>query len=317
MRIHWAVVIFAVIGTILLTWHFRTHHLDFMIPKGVVPAPEDDGSDLALRTTLPQPSIEINLANNGILGNPEAQEASIMAEITDLDLGDLNSSPGLDSYLKFGEDNTPARLFELSSTLRTRGQFQRALLALERIIDTTPSDADALDEAAKGITNLVPTLPSWNVDPTSEISLMLHFSSARPASEEMKEAVLQLATLIRQASSAQLEIIPKIISTRRQEAPEDSPIALWISTTGQKPFSSAVITTKTSQDVDVLVDELSLAVFQTIHAHLAKIGYPTPPALEASGRDLLMAYTTRLMWRDFARVLYKEQAAALEKEDSN
>ena len=82
MRVHWAVVIFAVIGTILLTWHFRTRHLDFMTPDGVELPPEDQGLDLARGPLNQQPEIGNHLEGSEVLGNPEEPEENIVAEIT-------------------------------------------------------------------------------------------------------------------------------------------------------------------------------------------------------------------------------------------
>lgn len=309
MRIHWAVVIFAVIGTILLTWHFRTKDMNFLTPTGVVLAPEDDGLDLAVGPIVLQPKIEDNPEVAGVLGNPEEPEEPVIAEITDLDLGDLHASPGLHSYREFGKQNTPDRLFQLSSTLRARGQFQRALLAFERVLDTTQAGPESLAEAAKGIDALSPTLPRWNIDPTSEISLTLNIGSTRPASDSLKKAALELATLIRKSSSDQLEIIPKISTNGEKDAPEDSPIAIWLGTGGKDPATTSVVTLKPSEEETAAINEISLAVFQSVRSHLAKLGYPLPPPLRATGSELISTYITRLMWQDFALSLKKQQEA--------
>jgi hypothetical protein len=309
VRIHWAVVIFAVIGTILLTWHFRTKDMDFLKPSGIALAPEDDGSDLAVGPIVLQPKIEDKPEVAGVLGNPEEPEEPVIAEISDLDLGDLEASPGLDSYRDFGKKNTPDRLFQLSSTLRARGQFQRALIAFERVLDSTKAGPEALAEAAKGISALSPTLPRWNIDPTSEVSLTLNIGSTRPASDSLKGAALELATLIRKSSSDQLEIIPKISNNRKKDAPDDSPIAIWLGTGGQDPASTSVVTLTPSEDETLALDEISLALFQSVRSHLAKLGYPLPPPVRATGSELISTYITRLMWQDFALSLKKQQEA--------
>ncbi len=294
------------IGTILLTWHFRTQHLDFMVPRGVELSPEDYGENLAVGPIALQPVIEENPEVTEVLGNPEEPEEDIVAEITDLELGDLEASPGLDTYRSFAESNDPDRLFELSSTLRARGQFQRALLAFERIIDTSKAESTTLDEAAKGIETLAPTLPSWNVDPTTEISLILHLGTAKGASDNLKSALLQVATLIRASSSDLLEITPKISTNRSNTAVEDSPISIWISTNEKDSPTTPVISLSPSADQDQAIDGISLAVFKTVRSQLNALGYPSPPSFQASGKDLLTTYITRLMWRDFAKSLYKK-----------
>jgi hypothetical protein len=317
VRIHWVIVLFTVVGTILLTWHFRTRHLDFMTPQGVTLGPEDDSSDLALGPISLQPKIEENPEVTEVLGNPEEPEEPIVAEISDRELGDLESSPGLNSYHQFAKDNTTERLFELSSTLRTRGQFQRALMAFERVIDTSKTDSASLIEAAKGIKTLAPTLPSWNVDPNSELSLMLHLGTAQEAGDELKSALLEVATLIRTSSSEQLEIIPKITNAGKRDAPEDSPVTLWFDTTENESVSTPVMSFKASEDAERAINEVSAAVFHSVRSQLEKSGYPPAPPLEVAGKDLLNFYITRLMWRDFALSLSKKPDAPEEDSGSN
>jgi len=310
-----------VIGTTLLTWHFRTKDMDFMKPKGVLLAKEDDGSGLAVGPITLQPKIEENPEIAEVLGNPEKEdEVPEIPEVTEADLGDLEASPGLGSYRDFGKMNSTQRLLELSSTLRARGQFQRALLALERVMDSSKADSEAIGEAATGIAALTPTLPRWNIDATAEISLSLNIGSARAPSDSLKKAALEVATLIRESSSDQLEIIPKITSSKSSDALEDSPVALWLATISEEPASSAVVTVKVSDDETAAIEELALAVFQAVRGHLVRQGYPKPLPLRASGRDLLAVHVTRLMWRDFARSLQKqekEQAAIEVENDDN
>jgi len=321
VRIHWSVVIVCVILTILITWHLRTSHLDFMKPRGVDLGPEDFGATLATGAIGAQPNLDGSTPNSEVLGNPEEQDAPVIAEITEQELGDLEASPGLDSYLEFGLENSPERLLELSSSLRARGQFQRALLVFERIIDTTKANAEALNEAATGISSITPSLPSWSIDPSSEISLMLHIGTAHPASEELKKSILEVATLIRKSSGDQLEILPKIPSTRQGNAQPDSPITLWISTADDAPIiSTPVMTFRTPNDQEMATHDISYALFQTVRANLEKLGYPAPPELEASGRNLLSFYISRLMWRDFALALYNPpnpEDEKIEEEDKN
>jgi hypothetical protein len=290
--------------------------MNFMKPKGVQLTEEDDGSGLAVGAIALQPKIEENPEILEVLGNPEEEkEEPEIPEITGADLGDLEASPGLGSYRDFGKKNSPQRLLELSSTLRARGQFQRALLALERVVDTSNADSKVIDEAATGIAALTPTLPRWNIDVTAEISLTLNIGSARTPSESLKKAALEVADLIRKSSSDQLEIIPKITSSESSDAPEDSPVALWLATNSEAPASSAVVTLKISDDESAMIDEFAIAVFQAVRGHLARQGYPNPLPLRASGRDYLSVHVTRLMWRDFAHSLQEMEKAAAEAEN--
>jgi hypothetical protein len=304
LRIHWAIVVITTLGVTLLTWHLRTRYIDFLTPKGVELPPEDFGTDLAAGSASLQPPITGGpKPANPIAAIEEDPEIPEIPEITNTDLGDLESSPGLDTYRQFAKDNAPSRLLLLSSTLQTRGEFQRALLALERIIDSGKATPEELIETGQGIAALTPTLPRWNVDPTSETQLTLEIGIPQGVDEPIKNATLELATLIRKHSGNQLDVTPKINSAETDVPIANAPIALWFSTTGKTPGTSAIMTMKPSGDEAELLNELSLAAFQTIRSQLAKEGYDLPPPLEASGIDLLTLQITRLMWQDFIRSL--------------
>lgn len=306
MRIHWTLVVLSVIGTILLTWHLRTKDMRFLVPSGVELPPEDRGSEFAFMQLEieDQPEIKGGVTQ---IENPEESVAPEIAKVSESDLGDLESSPGLSEYREFALEKSPDRLFELSSTLRARGQFQRALLAIERVIDTCESDPDSLSEAAPGISALSATLPKWNVDPSSELSLNLHLGTTRAPSESLKKAILDVALLIHDSSGDQLSIVPTINNSENPNAPENSPIALWLATSGDTPSSSSVITLRLSDDETEYFPEISLAVFTAIRSHLTRLGYPAPPDIPVSDRAHLFSRITRLMWRDFARSLHSKK----------
>lgn len=316
MRIHRAFVVLAIIGTILLTWYLRTKDMDFITPKGGDLASTDGDNEFIDPLAEIQPEIKDQPNVHGDIEqpkDPDLVEEPTVKKITEEELGDLASSPGLETYRDFARQNEPERLFELSATLRARGEFQRALLAFERIIDTCLAEPKALAEASSGITALTPNLPRWNVDPTQEVSLNLHLGTARKASEPLKKAVLEVALLIRESSGDQLDIIPTINSGDQPDAPETSPIALWLATPGDDPTSSAVITLRLPPEIADPSSEIALAVYKAIRSHLTQQGYPAPPESDTPGKELLSRQITRLMWRDFAQsLLHKEEEEASE-----
>ena len=307
MRIHWAIVLLAVIGTISITWYLRTKDMDFLTPGGVDPGEDKENTNIATGETSVQPTIPE--APETAPGPPEDPPKPVEPEvtpITEADLGDLEAAPGLDAYRTFARENSADRLSMLSSTLRSRGYSQRALLAFERVIDSSKPDPKHLTEASVGIATLTPNLSRWNVDPTAEIQLNLTLSIARPAPESLKESLLALALTIRESSGDQLEIIPKIISKEDAEAPADGPVALWLSPVENDELTSSVITARLPSDPDLAYPALALAIFKAIRSSLARAGYPRAIDLKLEGPDLLKTQITRLMWRDFALTLQPE-----------
>ena len=312
MRIHWAFVVLAVIGTILLTWYLRTKSMDFLTPSGVEIVESEDSSDFIDLSVVLQPEIKDQPNINSPIQQPETSDKITppkIKEITEFELGDLVSRPGLDAYREFARGESPDRLFELSSALRTRGEFQRALLAFERVIDTSKADPNSRAEAAQGISALTKNLPNWNIDPSNEKILKLHLEMAHKPSDYLEEVLQELATRIRESSSDQLKIIPTINNSDNPDAPTNNSIALWLSASGNNTTSSAVITLRLARNDKEHLEAISLAVFKVIRNHLTQLGYPPASEDLIKGGDYLSRQITRLMWRDFAQSLHQPQNA--------
>ncbi|MCH1420766.1 MAG: hypothetical protein L7W40_10735 [Akkermansiaceae bacterium] len=310
MRIHWAFVVFAVIGTILLTWYLRTKNMDFLTPSGLEIVETEETSDLIDLSVVLQPKIKDQPKINRAIQQPKDPDKITppkVKEITEFELGDLVASPGLDAYQNFARRESPDRLFELSSALRARGEFQRALLAFERVIDTSEADPNSRAEAAQGIAALTKNLPNWNIDPSNEIILNLHLGMAQKPSDHLRDVLREVATRIRGASGDQLNIIPTIDSSDNSDSPTNNPIALWLSASGDNTTSSAVITIRLAKKNEEHLEEISLAVFKTIRSHLIQFGYPPASENLKKGEDYLSRQITRLMWRDFAQSLHSPQ----------
>ena len=92
MRIHWAFVVLAVIGTILLTWYLRTKSMDFLTPSGVEIVESEDSSDFIDLSVVLQPEIKDQPNINSPIQQPETSDKITppkIKEITEFELGDL------------------------------------------------------------------------------------------------------------------------------------------------------------------------------------------------------------------------------------
>mgnify|MGYP006932706477 CR=1 FL=1 len=58
MRIHWAFVVLAVIGTILLTWYLRTSDMDFLTPSGNEIVKTEEAPNFVDPSAVLQPEIK-------------------------------------------------------------------------------------------------------------------------------------------------------------------------------------------------------------------------------------------------------------------
>lgn len=309
--IPWPIILSSLLGVILITWHVLTSGMDFMTPTNLPLPPEDFGADLATGAPVMQPKIKDGPKFN-LPAQPTEDEVPIVAEVTDEELGDLESAPGLTEYRSYAQKASAQSLFALSSTLQARGDFQRALIALERIIDTckgvTPEE---LKQASADIASLSPTLPQWNVDPMSETELVLHFKTTKKTSEVVKEAALEIATLIRKHSGDQLEITPRIETSNSPQNTSAPTITVWLSsperTQGQTAFSPVPPAEQN------LTPALIRSTFQSVRGHLVNLGYPfSDQPDQTDPKELLTRHITRLMWHDLAKALTAERP----KEDS-
>ncbi len=298
LKIPWYIVVPTSLVTIYGTWVTGTRHYDFLTPENRPLPPEDFGADLV--SGIPKA--------NPVLLPPPAPAMTDLAEpqkakqITTAELGPLTHSPGLSEYQHFAKKEGAARTLDLSSKLQTLGQSQRAMLALERVIDSTIANLDETAQAAAGITALAQGLPKWNIDPSAEITLTLHLTTASKAPESLKKAVLSVATQIREASGDQLNVIPKITSGDREEP--SNAVTLQITAGGNGP----VLTLNSLyREGSTATDELAKIVFRMVRLQLTDLGYPMPAG--ASPRDLSEGMT-RLMWRDYAHTLLPPQKKA-------
>lgn len=272
-----------------------------MTPRHSSLPPEDFGEDLAVGVSILQPKLEETPEILEPLEiNPLTPEEPEVNPITDTELGDLEAAPGLDAYRDFALKNSAERLLELSSVLRTMGQFQRSLLALERVIDTAEASPAELQEAGQGIGALSPTISPWNIDPAGAYNLTFNVGTAGDASAELKAAALDIATLIKQHSGNLIDLSPKITRGEQTEIVAGSPITLWIAASSDPSRSSPVLSVKPPEDIAQLADKLTLMTFHTIRNELEKFGYPLPQPLEEAPKTLLSTQITRLMWREFA-----------------
>ncbi len=299
MKVPWYIVILAIVFTISLTWFGSTKHYDFMAPNGTPLPPEDFGADLLSGT----PTIDSKFSSQPKIDaeapKPYLSHSDHDSLILDSDLGDLESSPSLESYRDFAQLEGATRLLDLSSKLQALGQSQRTMLALERVIDSTSASRTELEQARAGIRAISPTLPRWNIDPSHERPIFLHLIYTHTIPESLKLAALDIATKIREASSHQIEVIPKF--TRRAQTNTSPSITLALSATSNIPKETPILILSSVLKENINVtDELAKAVFRMVRGRLSEIGYPTP---DTSSPNDLSEGMTRLMWHEYAHLL--------------
>lgn len=321
MRIHWAIVTFAVIGTILITWHLRTRHLDFMAPSGVdLPPLETPYSGNPTFIHSHQDGIPLD----GPHDTPEPAPISPpleLADITEAELGDLFASPGLDTYRNFARNHPPERILLLADKLEEKAEFQHTFLALERIIDTSdPTPASAtLKEATSKIAELASTLQPWNIDPSAKTILTLNLESEYNIPPEFKRAALELANLIHETSGEQLEIIPRINIASKEPPSADTLIFISLSGSEENQKSTPSFTIPQNKDLptQIAINSLAEAIYLAIQKTLPNYPQRKLKNLETTGSDLIRLHLTRLIWRDLSDILSQPKEELIEEDDES
>jgi hypothetical protein len=301
VRISYPIVLILALVLVGGLWWLRTRDMDFMTPKGFSgPLP-----DYVTRSYDPDLSGELpNPVSRSPDANPSGDPAPNRPDDVTLGLGDLASSPGLSEYREHSRRGA-AHLAGLATELENRGEFQRALLAWERILDSCQGDEEDRRTASDALQRIQPTLPRWNIDPEGDIALLLQLGTTRTASDELSETAREVAEFLRKDSSDIVALVPRITTSQVPGAPARSPIAIYFTgPLGPDSAQSNVLSTNPpEQDPEALRRELLAVIYRLVQGHLATLeglSTPPPPAhLEDPALDF-QRHITRLHWKYFA-----------------
>ena len=218
----------------------------------------------------------------------------------EIDPGDFQTAPGLDEYQDSAELGA-APMLKLAQKLQNAGQVQRAVLAFERILDSTPSGGSATIEAEEALVNLKATLPRWNSDSSAAVALEIHFDTARKP-ESLDGAIATLSELIAVGSGNQCLPSFQIHLSDPPALPLPAlPVAMWLTVPGEDPEkpSLAVVTLAPKSDED-LDARLTHGLYRLLARRVTSVGQlsPLPPLMEGEDpENALVNKVTRLAWK--------------------
>ncbi|RYD39073.1 MAG: hypothetical protein EOP85_16585 [Verrucomicrobiaceae bacterium] len=221
----------------------------------------------------------------------------------EIDLGDLSSPPTLLDYGLRAPEGA-SHLIELATKLEEKGEFQRALLAWERVIDLSKPDETQLTTALAAIRRLRPTLPDWNTKPETAITITLHAGTGRKFSKPIAPVLTEVAKELEHASSGILKVKTQV-AAGKTTAKGASPVALWLSGPDKKSVSTEVLSF-TVEKPEALREEVLKTTYQLIRGHMGRTtAYtaPTEPAGNETMQDALATRITRLCWNELATSL--------------
>ena len=318
MRIPIPIVILCCINTLGVVWYAGTRDKDFLS----APTPEEltqIAKEWKENSPNIRPSEPINasLLKEPVSETPQtpAEEENGPEEIIDIPAAELLYSPALSEYSTMASDKGTNTLIKLATLLETKGELQRALLAWERVIDTTDPGKSQRLQATKAIQRLKPTLPAWNPDPESEVIITLHAGATIKNKAILVEVLNKVAQTINESSGFILRVKTNAAIGEANNAPTTRiPVAIWFSrdlddqeaSAGTTPI--AFIASDITEEKSLIV-QLETTVYALVRKRLKsfKSFSALPEYNEADTSDaLLQLQITRMMWREFASSLKQD-----------
>ena len=226
---------------------------------------------------------------------------------------DFDRSPLLSEHGVL-QDKGAGYLSRFAGHLESMGQAKHALLAWERVIDTTSPDKDERKQALSAIKRLKSSQPPWNPDPSSGIQLTLQAGASVNDAQVLKRALEITAQNMSAASGGVVQVSVKLsLGKSSNDQAADVPIALWLSRPASATRTTQAETSPVSfmadaSDESILISEIQMGAYNIIRKQLAKETSfsqlaEQPENIHAENTtadELIECYITRLMWREFA-----------------
>lgn len=299
MHVPIPVVILLALVVVGVGWWGGTRHLDFTTPPSHAQLKE---IRVKIQSSLPQTDRVDDAISVTVVAPPLPPVEPPKPVI---EFGDLSLPPTLQDYATRSPEGS-AHLIEMATLLEEKAEFQRALLAWERVIDLTQPDQNQAANAISAIKRLRATQPVWNAKPETAITLSLRAGTAVKLAKTLTPVLGSVARDLERASSGIVKINTTVTARKISNTTKGPPpIAIWLAGPNKKSLSTEV-RSFTVDSPETLRDDVLKAVFQLVQSHLRRATAYTPPADLAAGEsplDALNYRLTRLCWSEFATTL--------------
>ncbi len=300
MRVPIPVVILLILAVVAGLWWHGTKDKDFVTPPS---ARELEEIRTRVESSFPQTEKVDDAISEPVVPVEPPKPVVVEPPKPEIDLGDLETAPVLTQYGERSPQGAP-QLMELAAALEEKGQFQRALLAWERVIDMTKPDEAQAKAAHAAIRRLRPTLPDWNTDPAKKIQITLHAGTGRKMAKPLAPALEQAARDLEKAAAGMIKVTTEV-TAGKSNAKGPTPVALWLAGPGKKTSATEVLSF-TVETPEALHPEAMKTIFRLVSGFLGKSTAYTPPAALAeqeNPQDALTFRISRLCWNEFAASL--------------
>ncbi len=297
-----------VVGISLLAvasfWGLRTRNMDFLTPNGVIKPLPDFMTDPAGNPASSEPVLGAEFASS------DTPAPSPDPNKSDLDLGDLESSPGLAEYSEYAAKGA-GYLVNLATELELQGHWDRSLLAWERVLDSCHPSPQERKTAENAMVRIRPTLTHWNIDPGGDIPLLLQLGNPRRASDNFKQSAQEAADFLRGDSDHTLLIEARITTSPSRNTAAGSPISVSFSGSGKSEPQPRSMMPGNDEVEHYRLLILSNS-YQLVRQELANVDGIVPPLTSnhpGNPRLDFQRQVTRLHWLRFAESLNRSAPA--------
>ena len=297
MRVPLPVAIFAAIAVTLGLWWAFTRRFDFVTPP--------TAEHLAVTTqrahaSLPRAEVQLPAFPPNPPQVDNTPPRKIQTRPPESPAETASRYPALDTYSNLAAKGS-RHLIELSSLVEASGDRQRALLAWERVLDSTKPAATHLTAALAAVKRLRPVVPAWTAR-NAPFPVVIHLNTSSKFEERLTPILAQVGSDLEQASVGILKVSTALTANRKSTAKATAtPIALWL--TGGADGSpttdtlSFTVTKAENLHADILRNLLKL-VSNRLATNKDLTPIAAPPKTEAP-LDALAFRITRLRWQEF------------------
>lgn len=302
MRVPIPVAILLSIAVVGGVWWYGSRNADFLTP----PSEEKLAQVRAKAEMSLPPADHLNIEPVVALPETPAPPPAPPEEVKPaIDLGDLHSQPGILEYAVQAEKGA-AYLAELATALEAKGEFQRALLAWERVLDMGKADETQAHTAIASIKRLRPTLPDWNTDPAKTLAITLQAGTGKKTAKSLQPIIEEVARELGHASAGILKVSAKVTAGRdTRSAAGPAPVALWLTGPAKTSRSTDVLSFTVGKP-ETLRDEVRQTVFQILRGYLGhKVNQSAITALGPgeTALDAFNSHITRNHWLELGTML--------------
>ncbi len=295
MRVPLSITIPSCLTVIGLSWWLGTRDKDFMR--------EPDAATLEQIRIRAQQAIPLPELPGDV--NTHREHASAPGRPILLSPAEIQRPATLADFRRHASAGA-ARFIELAESLEQGGDPQRALIAWERVIDSTKPDPTQTQLALQHIRRLREGLPAWNPNPEDAIPIVMHAGTGRRSAERIRAHLDEAARQLEAASSGILKVEVEIATGDEDPASSvQTPVALWLSGPGDTTRST-YIGSITVDATGEPVENLGHSLFRILRGYVDRelaLSPPPDPADETPIAEVFKHHISRYAWQELGKTL--------------